>query len=309
VCTLQSTLGDATNPGSLVVLDGFAHVGSVVHGLASQHWVVDLESGRVVAEPAIGGQLAVVGDSVFVAGWSSPPGANPNVMSLVAYAADGTLQSTLLEVENAIIHPVRGDGSAFFFVIDDLGSAGPLELWSWDLESASGSVVADLDGTWPVLVREGIVWASDAVDDRTARFGWLSGRPAALVDIVDLPGLALAAASAADSLFVAPSYDSLYRVDPEQRTLVALAALGAGSPDVVADDRHVVAWRPQEPLESTSAEIIAIDTAGGDVETVATLDYEVRDLALTEDHLYLIAYGRELAPAWNALVRIPRPPA
>lgn len=308
VCMLQPNLGDATNPGSLVVLDGFAHIGSVIHGLASQHWVVDLGSGRVVAEPTIGGQLTVVGNSVFVAGWSSPPGANPNVMSLVEYAPEGVVLDTLLEVENGIIHPVRADGSALFYVIDDLGSAGPLELWSWDFETAGGSLVADLDGGWPVLVHDGTVWASYALADRTARFGWLSGRPASLVDIVDLPGLALAGASTADLLFVAPSYGSLYRIDPEERTLVEIAVLAAANPDVVADGRHVVAWRPQVAMKSSNAEIIAVAPSGDDFDIVATLDYEVRDLALTDQDLYVIAYGQELAPAWNALVRIPRPP-
>jgi hypothetical protein len=284
-------------PQYIVVAGEHVHIGTLLTGAQSRHWVLDRDSGELVATSPAAGALAVTAESVYSAGYRTGEFADGE-FSIVRMAHDGSAE-TELSVTDEAPHVFAASSSRAF--IQFWPDYDHFETWACDDGLPSVELLVDTgqQSMGSAIYLEDVLLTPAFDEDAIASLGLDSLSFGARVE---LPTAATVLGSAAE-LVLAGTGEGLLRIDLD----------GAEEPVVVdplpasalAADTDAIVWLAGDPpgtLSWTSA-------AGGEViEMELEGDLRgARNVALAPDAVYVVAVAVDTTAYAGTVWKLDRP--
>lgn len=282
---------------SLVVAGQYLHVGAFSGTAYSQHWVVDRDSGEVLAILP-GASLGVSGGFVYGAGFvDGGVGQADAPFGLYRVAYDGTGFTELLVSDHPLGVVLAFDDAAF---VASYLPGRVQELWRADDATTTLEPLGDISdvSTWRWIHDDGEVLLIDAAQDGMSVLDMMD---LTLEPLFEFDGTGSSAAANSEHVFVGTNENVIVRAT---KPAYAASTIATQVPvdDVVADD-EVIVWAGDRSIFAAAA--------NGDDPTFMWTDRNpIEHLAMDADAVYFTTSAPDGEPCYNVfavLARVDRP--
>jgi hypothetical protein len=264
----------------ITVAGDHLHVGTLVVGNQSRHWVLQRGSGEEVAVSPAGGSVVATSTHVYSAGYRTGDSADVE-LALVRMNHDGTEATELLVTTDVPFAFAASASSAFIGRWPDFDH---FEIWVAADEMPNPELLLDTgqQSMGSAIYREGALLVPDGESESVLRLDL----DTLLFEPLFSPPEAANVLASTNDLVLAGTSNALYRADEVR---LEVEPVDIGYVWAVAADDEEIFW-----LEAgDQVRLMSTSTQGGAVEEVPLGDDfpTVRNLAIAPDCVYILAAG------------------
>ncbi len=268
------------DPRYIAVTAAHIHVGAVLGNPLTRHWVLDRDSGRVVATSVVGGPVIATADFVYASGPRTGQTATDMESAVTRMDHDGANETEVLVTEEQLFAFAGSPTTAF---IQGFPDSSPFELWQVEDGQPSAEFITDLG-------QQSMGWA--IYDDERLLVPEMDGEPILALDLdtldfeslVDPPEPAFVLWASVDYLFVGTEGGIVRAQEPKL----------AFEPLDDSDSVWFITGDDEELFWLTSGDSVRLWSSSIEGSDVVNLPLEsdlggIESIGVAEDSIYIVA--------------------